>query len=272
MDLENNGTYLARATDEDVVGDTIIIPETVETISGYILAEVCEEIREINIPSSVKVIEEGAFSRPSIVSVTLHEGLEFIQAEVFADSSIREIDIPDSVVEIGNNAFCCCTKLRDVKLSENLEEIRPYTFNRCIDLEEIIIPGSVEIIGNAAFSNCDNLKKVTLSRGLKEIQGDAFVGCNSLREITIPKTVNRMKYDALFDCEKLRQIIAEEGISQEIINMLLDTYPECNIVVLYSNGKEKSLNRDSSIGSSSTEKPRKESVLDRIIREAQERV
>ena len=54
----------------------------------------------------------------------------------FSDKKIKSITLPDSLTEIGNNAFYMCN-----------------------GLEEITIPSSVTKIDDNAFENCRNLKK-----------------------------------------------------------------------------------------------------------------
>ncbi len=61
---------------------------------------------KLTIPSGVKEIEEEAFyGDNSIDEVVLPEGIERIGARAFAESSLTRINLPDSLVSIGENAL-----------------------------------------------------------------------------------------------------------------------------------------------------------------------
>jgi hypothetical protein len=65
--------------------------------------------------------------------------------------SLKSIDIPDSVTRIGKAAFSYCHALKKVKLPSKLEEISPQMFYYCENLKTIVIPKSVKTIGAEAF-------------------------------------------------------------------------------------------------------------------------
>lgn len=70
----------------------------------------CKCIKEIQIPSNVKVIENEAFSQcSSLVSVILSEGVTHISINAFAKcENLKEVYIPSSVRMIEKNAFKGC--------------------------------------------------------------------------------------------------------------------------------------------------------------------
>lgn len=77
--------------------------------------------------------------------------------------------IPDTVTEIGEEAFFGC---------ENLEEI--------------VIPNSVKKIGKEAFRACANLTKVVIPDSVTEIDSGAFDECGSLGEIHLPASLRKL--------------------------------------------------------------------------------
>ena len=76
------------------------------------------------------------------------------------DKSITEIEIPEHVTEIGDNAF-----------------------KECDQLSSIVIPDGVTKIGYGAFWGCRNLVSVTLGSSLTEIGVYAFAETNKLVEV-----------------------------------------------------------------------------------------
>lgn len=101
--------------------------------------------------------------------------------------SLKEIDLPNSLIIIGNGAFTLCSNLYKIQLPNSVKKIEKYAFMGCKALESIIIPENVTSIGNAAFWNCVSLQTVTLNCRLTYIGEGVFRDCVSLKEIRVPK-------------------------------------------------------------------------------------
>ncbi len=108
----------------------------------------------------------------------------------FSDKKIKSITLPDSLTEIGNNAFYMCN-----------------------GLEEITIPSSVTKIDDNAFENCRNLKKINLSDGLTTLGKSVFDSCLSLTEIELPSTLLTIGDYAFSRCSSLEQILIPENVT-----------------------------------------------------------
>lgn len=76
------------------------------------------------------------------------------------------VEIPSSVIRIGDNAFSSCYKLVSVN-----------------------IPSSVKEIGRNAFYSDSYLTELILNEGLEKIGDNAFYGCSSLNNFVIPSSV-----------------------------------------------------------------------------------
>lgn len=91
--------------------DTVIeIPESYKNYKVTVIgASVFNDskITEVTIPSSIKQIEDYAFSScHSLTKVNLSEGLEILNNSVFFNcSELREIKLPSTLKEIGPRAF-----------------------------------------------------------------------------------------------------------------------------------------------------------------------
>ena len=73
--------------------------------------------------------------------------------------------IPDTiegypVKEISSAAFRDCAAVTDIKLSEGVTSVGPYSFAGCKSLVNIILPDSLNRISCNAFDDCDNLKNI----------------------------------------------------------------------------------------------------------------
>lgn len=85
----------------------------------------------------------------------------------FRESSLNEILLPYTIVEISDNAFLSARLLKTVN-----------------------IPGGLFRIGNRAFEGCRALESLKLNEGLKEIGHYAFCACDKLKSINIPENVS----------------------------------------------------------------------------------
>jgi hypothetical protein len=75
-----------------------------------------------------------------------------IGKKAFLDSYFTEIEIPDSVIKIGEKAFYGNELLEKVKLSSNLTKLNKELFCFC-NLNSIIIPNKIKVIKSSVFSS-----------------------------------------------------------------------------------------------------------------------
>jgi hypothetical protein len=106
---------------------------------------------------------------------------------------LEHINIPNSVKEIGANAFAFCF-LKKMTLPSGIETIEGGAF-WSTDLPSIILPASLKTIGDGAFSNCPYLTSVVIPDGLEEIPNECFKECTKLESIDL-KNVKKIGGDA----------------------------------------------------------------------------
>lgn len=68
-------------------------------------------------------------------------------------TKLTSVTIPDSVANIGSEAFYNCNSLESIVLPEGLTNINELTFYNCSSLNDITIPDNVVRIGSDAFKN-----------------------------------------------------------------------------------------------------------------------
>ena len=157
---------------------SIYIPETVTTIGTRSFAY-CESIQAIEIPENVtsfntlsldgctalkevvwnakNVTVRARISLPaSITSFKFGENVEVIPAGLCKSlTGLTEIVIPNSVTEIGEQAFSGCTYLKKVVIGTGLKTINAEVFASCDRLEEVIVKATTapEIVNSNAFTS-----------------------------------------------------------------------------------------------------------------------
>lgn len=108
---------------------------------------------------------------------------------VFSDIYfLKEVTLPDTIVDIGSYAFKNDRSLSQIPLSNNLRNLGEGAFLQCSSLEKVVLPDSVVQIGHSAFARCVNLKSVVISPNslLEKIDPLAFSYCYLLDTIQLP--------------------------------------------------------------------------------------
>ena len=130
----------------------------------------------VTIPSSVNVIENGAFYGCSgLTSVTIPEGVTNIGGSAFEDcSGLTSVTIPESVTSIGGTAFCNCSGLTSVTIPEGVTNIGHMAFYRCSSLTSVTIPSTLHRVDSHLFAYCSKLKTILFMADAPEIATNAF--------------------------------------------------------------------------------------------------
>ena len=220
---------VARAAD----GDTF----TYEGLNYTILSEADHTVEvgrnreasgEVTIPSFVTMngsryvvtsIGDKAFDRRNIwnsklTSVTIPNSVTEIGEEAFRDcSSLTSVTIPNSVTKIGFSAFYGCSSLTSVTIPNSVTSISAYTFSGCSSLTSVTIPNSVTSISWCAFEGCSSLTSVTIPNSVTSIDWSAFWGCSSLTSVTIPNSVTKIGGSAFYGCSSLTSVTIPKSVT-----------------------------------------------------------
>lgn len=127
--------------------------------------------------------------------VNIPEGTKTIANGAFMKSNVREVNCPDSLEYIHDNAFYACTFLKKVNFGKGLKQLGDSfrnasgVFAYCYVLNDVVIPSSVEEIGNFAFFHCDELSNVTFNEGIRGIGLSSFSFCPKLTDVVLPASL-----------------------------------------------------------------------------------
>ena len=117
------------------------------------------------IPSSVKIIDDYAFSSTSLEDITMPDGLETINTGAFNGcKGLNSVEMPQTVKEIGMFAFQNCAKITNVVIPDQVKELESFVFGYCINLRNVYIGASVDEIDGSAFSGCTSLQSFVVSK------------------------------------------------------------------------------------------------------------
>lgn len=225
--LPNSLLYVGREAFCDVTLKALKLDRKVEIGAG---AFSNTPITEIEMATPCDSILGGTFSDcPNLTKITIGEGLKYIGYSAFANSPVKEANLPSTLRDISSYAFLgyssYCPFINDIQPENHIRYIGKVAY-QCVDrdLEEYTIkdgtvtladelfessqgnafhiPASVEQIGNRAFAYTQ-IKALPEMPGLKRIGGEAFYGCKNLKKLTIPETVEYIGGGAFYGCSNI---------------------------------------------------------------------
>ena len=183
------------------------------------LLKVPSTIVHYSILEGTKVICKYAFNNIK-VEYDDHAYLKYggeIEAIEYSISNIQSVDIPKSVIVIGDSCFERCLKLIEVSFasdlySHGLKHIGNKAFSYCSRLSSIILPNNVTSIGNSAFKGCSHLLSITVPNSVKNIGEEVFRSCKELETVFLPNSIVTIPQSAFWGCYGLKSIVFPEDV------------------------------------------------------------
>lgn len=193
------------------------------------------------IPSHVKTIKSDAFcGMQNLTKIVVPPTVTKIEGYAFSGNydSLKEVYISDNIDDIGDGLFSSCSALEKVHLPSSISKIPTSTFHGCESLKKIDIPENVTEIGYWAFGDCVSLKEVVIPEKVTVLWGLAFYGCKNLSKITLPKNLEYIGHaDGLketnarvfYNCTSLTSIIIPKGVTIRASYVFKEWTPEQTI-------------------------------------------
>lgn len=164
--------------------------------------------------------------RYTLTNVQIPDTVTEIGSNAFYNcTSLKSVTIQDNkpscVKKIGRQAFMFCSELTDISILDSVTEIGSEAFHHCEKLDTVIIPEGVTSVADGMFSYCYNLHTVTLPDSVTAIEERAFTG-TALTQIHIPANVTQIGTDAFSECFALSTITSDSESYPSIDNVLYE--------------------------------------------------
>ncbi|MBQ9781185.1 MAG: leucine-rich repeat domain-containing protein [Clostridia bacterium] len=126
-------------------------------------------------------------------------------------TSLRRVDLPCSLMSIGNRAFAFCENLMEVSFGLGngrgcmLSHIGDRAFMGC-DCLTVLSLGELQgdlVCGKKAFAHCTRLRTAVLPMGMTELSEGIFEGCRSLMYVRLPEALTVIRTSAFSSCRTL---------------------------------------------------------------------
>ncbi len=191
------------------------------------------KISSVTLPTSLKCIESGAFTRTQLSQLSLPASVEYIGDYAFSNNLLTTITIPENVKYIGEYAFAG-SNLSTITIPENVKYIgkdafasNPFTSItwNAIDCETVELSGGA--IASSVFgsdASYYSLKSFTFGNKVKTIPNSLCGGVGfSVEEgieITLPSSVEKIGHKA-FAASGIKTITIPENV-KSIGNAVFD--------------------------------------------------
>ena len=141
-------------------------------IAGVFCDEYCG--KNLVLPASIEEIGEGAFNWAyNLTTVNFkNTNLKVIGNNAFSSTNIKNVELPSTVLTIGDRAFKSCGAT-NITLQNGVKTIGREAFNGT-SITTITIPNSVISIGDSAFYSCDSLNEIIIDKTNGSIQGEPW--------------------------------------------------------------------------------------------------
>ncbi len=118
------------------------------------------------------------------------------------------------VTTVGAAAFMTNSTIKELELSESIKTVAPNAFAECTALKKLTIPGNVKTIGDSAFIRCTALQTVKIEDGTQKIGDYCFAGCRKLEELSLPNSLDEIGAYAFFSCTALKEIQVPKALQR----------------------------------------------------------
>ena len=160
---------------------TLNLPSTLKVIEGWSLSSM-SGVNLLNIPASVTTMYTYSFHANTKLRVaegnSTYKSIDDVlilnkagTKVIMANKNATTYNIPNTVTEIGKNAFYYCSKMTSITIPDSVTTIGAGAFESCSSLTEITIPQSVTSIGSDAFVYCGKLMAINIKGEEGRISG-----------------------------------------------------------------------------------------------------
>ena len=257
-------TINAKAFAECTNLKAVKMEEGVTTIQGMAFANT--QISAVTIPSTLTTagttkdgtIEKGPFAGTMIATVhgqtedstEAQEGAIILpETKKIPDNlflgctSIIDVQIPETVTEIGQKAFKDASSVENVTFAVNtetgkvkgVEKIGISAFDGCSSLRELVLPETVTEVLQGAFANEGALVKADMSRAasLKKWEKESFKDDTALAEVVLPTAggITAIPDGAFAGCTSLTG--EKLKIPKNIVTITANAFKESGLKKLY---------------------------------------
>ncbi len=203
--------------------DTEGVLDGVSVIGQCAFAD-CRYCLELEIPSSVIEIEDGAFDGATLSCFEYGSNLKRVGRGAFNSANPGlMLDIPTSVTQIDAFAYRAlqCNNSLFTGLLFGGATVIPRGACFAAGLRDVLFYKTPEHIDTGAFALCHNLRNIELEEGVRTIGDYAFMDCTAMTHVILPKSLEYVGEDAFYSCTSLK-VIRYKGSTLQFLKLFAE--------------------------------------------------
>ena len=172
-------------------------------------------LKNVTLPANLtKVPDDCFYGCKALTNIDLPESVTAIGQNAFRETKLSEVPGLDHVTSIGNYAFAFCPNLTKVTIPATVTTLGP-AFEGCSGITDFIFEDGTSFprLGGWFFQGMTKLKNVKLPSDLTAIGTKCFLNCTSLEHVEIPDTVKSIGEEAFSGCTKLVDFEIPAGVT-----------------------------------------------------------
>lgn len=190
------------------------------------IADITLKVNDKSTTCAVKVISREEYDKRTIRNgiLKIDEGVLTIKSKQYINyTRLKEISLPETLVEIGDSAFKNCQNMKDVTIPHGCARIGAEAFSGCVSMKSITIPASVRFIGAHAIPS--DTKMIVIKGSPAEAyaqkhrndyvyRANAEIGVNSIKPML--ETNWHQPIAELYRSGKYGDVKKERGLSEAV--------------------------------------------------------
>lgn len=200
--------YIGKSAFTDCISlkpEMLVFPKGLEKLDEQAFYQCRGLDGEIKLPSTLTWIDASVFYNCRIAEINIPDNLEYLGCFAFAGSRFKKAILPDDCYLCHHGCqFYNNWELTEAHLPENSLFVPPQVFDGCIKLTKANVPSQAIVIGEFAY-NSTSLSAISFPPTLERIEQDAFQGCDGMESILLPASLTALG-DRAFNCYGLKAV------------------------------------------------------------------
>ena len=197
--------YTSEESSESVDMEIPVGKVCVHLCDAGTLKDIISEWRSVD-----SLLISGSLNNEDVSFIRMMSGVDENGNET--TGTLEYLDLADVEFKMGDRrlgdyCFSGCRVLKEIILPDNLIEIGDYAFKDCRNLTRVTIPDSLQVLGEGAFYNCTKLDaEIVIPKGVKAINDSTFYGCKKLKLLTLHDGIEHIADYAFCHCTSIDSI------------------------------------------------------------------
>lgn len=177
-----------------------------------IIERTVTEITAEDLAGVTKIGNYAFIYHSNLKSISLPNSVTEIGKQAFYQSVLENISMLDGITRIGDNSLRE-TKLTNVTVPNSVSSIGEYAFYECKSLESVSLPNNLVNISQYTFYYCSKLASIDIPDSVEKISSNAFA-YSGIVSLKLSKNLKRLYGNTFYGCSNLTNVKLPKSLTQ----------------------------------------------------------